>query len=406
MKDEIDYRKLEADVREQNKDEILKYLKSDCVYLWELCTEYIEQFGPAITIGTTAMRELKERHDVGEPLTADVDAGLRSNYFVGGRVERFKTGVHSGKWKVYDVNSMYPYVMSAFFHPIGAPSGRSRVVNADTYFVTASGFARGCFPSRDKNGVRFNHAFGTYSVTIHEWNAAMELGLFDCVEIHECVDFESSRMFYDYIMHFYNSRKAAKESGDKIRDIFYKFLLNNSYGKFAVNPENFKQYRITEDTCNLRLLGFEPEQIMEQFGLILWSKPTDEFKYANVATGASITGAARSVLMRGLSQAVNPMYCDTDCIICEDLPGVVIDKSVLGAWDVEKTGDSLAIAGRKMYALWDGPTCVKYACKGVKITPEQITRAAMGEVITYERESPTYRLDGTVDWITRRVRTV
>ncbi len=429
QKDEIDYALMEREVREQHKESILSYLKGDCVYLWQLCSEYVKTFGPALTIGGTAMKQLKERHDVGEPLTAENDAQLRKDYFIGGRVERFKVGVFEGAWKVYDVNSMYPFVMSSFYHPIGNPTSYGTSITPDTYFVTARGVNRGAFASRDDNGVTFSGGYGIYSVSIHEWIAAMELGLFDCEEVLETVDFAASRMFTDYILHFYNLRRMHKDSlkdhcktcavcdtnthdycsvgrFDFIYTLFYKFLLNNSYGRFAVNPENFKEYRLTDDITDLHWEGFQPSQLLMDFNLILWEKPSEDFQYANVGTGASITGAARSVLMRGLRRAINPMYCDTDCIICEDLSGVALHGSELGAWDTEKTGNMLAIAGRKMYALWDGTECVKYASKGVRITPEQVTRIAQGEVVTYEREVPTYRLSGAVEWITRKVRSV
>lgn len=401
----IDYGKMEQECREDHREEIQGYLKDDCVYLWQLCSEYVKTFGPALTIGSTAMKELRKRHDVLEPLTPENDASIRNRYFIGGRVERYKTGVFHGTFKVYDVNSMYPYVMSAFYHPVGNPSGVTTEVTPETYFITAKGYSHGCFARRDKNGVTFARGYGEYSVTIHEWNAAMELGLFRCDSITECINFTHSRMFSDYILHFYHARKFAKETGDKIKTIFYKFLLNNSYGKFAVNPENFKEYRLTDDQSDMRWHGYHPAQLLADFNLILWERPTEEFKYMNVGTGASITGAARSVLMRGLQGAVNPMYCDTDCIICEDLQGVTLHGSELGAWDTEKEGNKLAIAGRKLYALWSGENCVKYACKGVNITPEQIERIAMGEIVTYERDAPTYRLSGAVEWLTRKVRT-
>lgn len=426
-KDEIDYDLMEREVREQHKDKILDYLRKDCLYLWQLCSEYIKTFGPALTIGGTAMKELTKRHDVGEDFTAENDARIRKAYYIGGRVERYKVGVFEGDWKVYDVNSMYPYVMSAFYHPIGNPSYYGTIINKDTYFVTARGRNRGAFASRDDYGVTFGNEYGEFSVTIHEWNAALELGLFDCEEILETVDFEHSRMFYDYVHHYYNLRRSLKDELKShlytcktcdnknevycraatlliIYILFYKFLLNNSYGRFAVNPENFKEYRLTPDDEDLRWQGYEAAQLLADFNLILWERPTEEFHYANVATGASITGAARSVLLRGLQCATNPVYCDTDCIICEGLEGMPLHPSELGAWDLEKQGNLLAIAGRKLYALWDDDTCIKQASKGVNLTPEEIKRIAQGEIVTYTRDAPTFRLSGLVDWITRKVR--
>lgn len=418
-KDHIDYSWFEADVRESHREEILHYLRGDCVYLHELCCEYIKQFGPAITIGTTAMKELKKFHDIGETLNQDEDNAIRHKYFFGARVERYVVGVHRGDWKCYDVNSMYPHVMSSFYHPVGHPSSIGTTLNKDTYFITFRGYSDGAFPKRTKNGgVIFPKEHGIYNATIHEWEAAHELGLVQVDEILECVNFQQSRCFVDYITHYYGARKKARLDGDHMHELFYKFLLNNSYGKFAINPENFQEYRLTSNTYDMRWTGYSIAEIIESHNLILWSRDTKEFKYANIATGASITGASRAVLMRGLSGAVEPMYCDTDSIICRELTNVVIDKSQLGAWKLEKTGKLLAIAGRKMYALWqeserfktlDGCgilECVKYASKGVRITPQEITAVARGEVITYQREAPTYRLNGSVDWITRRVRMV
>ena len=423
QKTKIDYKKLEAAVREQHKTEIVNYLGDDCRFLFDLVSNYIDKFGPAITIGTTALKELRKFHNCGDWLTASQDATFRTTYFFGGRVERYKTGVFEGNWKVFDVNSMYPFVMSNFYHPIHHPEQPTDEITPNTYFVTATGYSNGAFPVRDKQRVMFPKKHGTFKVTIHEWNAAKELGLFECDKIVECQNFKYSRCFVDYIMHYYNLRSPWKhhleeckecavkrycEPGMKMRidDIFFKYLLNNSYGKFAINPDNFREYILTPDTHDMRFRGFSIDEIIEPFNMILWSKPSEEAKFNNIATGASITGGARSVLMRGLYNAVNPMYCDTDCIICEDLPGVSIDAAKLGSWACEKTGNVLAIAGRKMYALFQDQKCVKYASKGVRIEPADIVRVANGATVTYEREAPTYRLDGTVDWLVRRVRTI
>lgn len=445
QKTKIDYNKMKRDVREDNRTEIEEYLEDDCKFLHELCADYVNKFGTALTIGTTAMRELQKRHDIGLTMTEKDDACIRRPFFFGGRVERYQTGVLLGDWKVYDVNSMYPHVMASFMHPIGRSCGRmtgkNACVNEQTAFITARGYSRGAFPQRIKaNGiesVRFPTGYGEYSVTIHEWNAAIELGLFDLDELVETVDFWHWTDFSEYVHHYYNLRRVFKDhlrecevcddkervycdDGNRLRidDIFYKYLLNNSYGKFAINPRNFKECRLSHDWIDLRWEGYERAVEIPQHNLILWQKDVMGLqgftfgsdvrsKFVNVATGASITGAARSVLMRGLASAIDAVYLDTDCIICrgfEPVAGIEIDDANLGAWKLEKTGNRLAIAGRKMYALWQDAVCVKYASKGVRISPEEIERVALGETITDYRNAPTFRLDGSVEWLTRRVR--
>src|SRR6202000_2635440 len=62
-KDAIEYWKMEKEHRENYRDEILSYLRSDCVYLQRLITKWHELFGQEkITVGSTAMQEIRKRH--------------------------------------------------------------------------------------------------------------------------------------------------------------------------------------------------------------------------------------------------------------------------------------------------------------------------------------------------------
>jgi hypothetical protein len=408
QKTKIEYAKFYASSRETYKDEIQKYLKDDCVFLYELVTEYHRTFGNSLTIGGTAMKLLRQHHDIGMRMGPETDAQIRP-YFFGGRVERYGTGTFKGNWKVYDVNSMYPYVMCEFLHPIGLPyafhRGSHAVIDADTCFLTVRGMNKGAFPMRSKEGVRFNGKYGEYKVSIHEWRVAEELQLFELDEIVETVQFSERVRFDVYIDKYYGLRKEARDTGDKIREIFYKFLLNNSYGKFATNPANFKEYVLRnagENPGN----EYELYIYMKDFGIAIWQKPATDVEYYNIATGASITGAARSVLLRGLHRAKRAMYCDTDCIICESLDAN-LDKSLLGAWKLEAEGDQLDLVARKIYALTRKGECVKFACKGAVLTPEEIHRAAAGEQVTYYRDAPTYRMLGSkTEWLKRKIKSV
>lgn len=163
---------------------------------------------------------------------------------------------------------------------------------------------------------------------------------------------------------------------------------------------------------------------------IVWSKSSLDTSRYNVATGASITGAARSILLRGIATAKQPLYCDTDSIICKDLPLAKKDATELGAWKIEAEFDSAAIAGRKLYALFesrkenikklrdkandkkkfdksigsDGSLCVKQANKGVAVSAIDIWNVCCGDVIVSNRDAPSYKLDGSHNFISRRVR--
>ena len=138
----------------------------------------------------------------------------------------------------------------------------------------------------------------------------------------------------------------------------------------------------------------------------MWRKPAvGGGAYKDVAIAASITSAARSVLLHALASARRPVYCDTDSIICEGLSKrVKIDRTALGAWKLEASGDRLAVAGKKLYALRKGRRCVKKASKGVKVAPGEIERVARGGEVVWRSDVPNFSLLHGTRYIERRVR--
>src|SRR5690606_18866270 len=308
-----------------------------------------------------------------------------------------KKGILPGKWKVYDVNSMYPYVMKTFEHPVSAEMVSYTGKHAWTAleicdFAKITATSRGALPWREKSGsLSFPHATKTFFATGHEIRAALELGLLDIHAVDIAYRAVQHEKFDTFVDKFYNARLMAKKVGDEMRVLFYKLILNSAYGKLAQDPRDFRDWKIEQDVCGGE--GWIEEHTFPN-GWIIYSRPTTRPHFTqrwNIAGAASITGAARSVLLRGIHAAVNPIYCDTDSLICEDLP---LNKSAteLGAWKLEGVGDFAAIAGKKMYALLDGEKEVKFASKGIRATPHEIVRLAKGEEITYKIDAPAFRL--------------
>lgn len=425
-KDEIDYDKFEAKVREKHKTEILEYLKDDCVYLYELCKAFIEMFGTRLTIGGTAMKELKKVHTF-ECLGPITDSQIRKDYYYGGRVQCFKTGILSGEWKVYDVNSMYPYVMRDFIHPIGMPEGDTKKIRSTTCFISVEGKNYGAFPQRTKEGLRFDIEYGIFHISIHEWEAATRNNLFEPKRILRCVNFRDRDTLETFVTKFYNLRKQAKDIGDDIHSLFYKYILNSAYGKFSQNSESYFDNEITLGSESMPE-PWEPHIIYEaigesETGYIIWRKPSTMKTYYNVATGASITGAARSVLIDAIAKADTPIYCDTDSIICKSMD-VPNDSKTLGAWKLEARAYKACIAGKKLYALFgnccpdcgnsvqckgeckhpfhaDG--CVKQANKGVRIGASDVEAICNGKKIEWFNAAPSFKLNGDHTFIHRNI---
>ncbi|MDE2101028.1 MAG: hypothetical protein KGL39_27525, partial [Patescibacteria group bacterium] len=310
---DIDYMLMERHCREDHKEEILRYQKQDCIALFELVSAFIEEFGDILTIGSASMKQLKKFHDY-DSANEYFDAQFRKFYF-GGRCQCFETGVIDTTVKGFDLNSSYPYTMKSMMHPVSTEFSITGNVGKKTAFVTWEGKNYGAVPTRTKTGLDFTLEDGIFHSTIHEFNAGLETGTIRPHKILEAYHFTKLVSFQDFIEHFYFSRLAAKKAGNKFLDIFYKLILNSAYGKFAQNPEGFEDYIILPYGD----VPPEPFTLSQQNGkYAIWSKPSNMRTFYNVAAAASITGGSRATLLRGLSQATRPLYCDTDSIYCEE----------------------------------------------------------------------------------------
>lgn len=429
-KDAIDYNLFDSKIREQHRAKILKYFHKDLTALHELVVAFHSEFGDKLTIGAASMKQIKKRHKFTTG-NEEYDAKFRTDFYFGGRNQVFRSGVINGQIRVYDVNSMYPYVMHSFLHPIGTAYTVSNRIERDTVFVVAEGKNYGAFPTREKdNSLNFTRESGIFHTTIHEWKAALDTGAFKPTRVIKTYGWRSLGCFDDFVTHFFDARKLAKQNGDKIRTIFYKYVLNSGYGKFAQNPDNYFDWYITErsnrppdwhvcnKTCVMTTLHgvptcvkmWSPSYMHDDY--IIWQRPlqTKNLSWYNIATGASITGASRAVLLRGLHGATDPYYCDTDSIICRSLSRVRMDDYELGAWKLEATGRMAAIGGKKLYAIFDRPNpteakhCIKKAHKGARLTGQEVLKIVRGGTVDACNPVPAFKWDGTHTFTKRTIR--
>jgi hypothetical protein len=443
QKTKIDYRKMERNVRNKHKKEIQDYLYDDCRYLHNICCEFLREYGNHLTIGSAALYHLKKFHDIGESLTWKEDRDIRSKYYYGGRVQCFVQGMVQQNMQYVDVNSMYPYVMANYYHPKGHPTEENRRIISDkTFFVTVEGINHNALPMRMQDGgIRFDVKQGVFHCTIHEYLEAVKLGRFETHNILRTVDFEESIKFDAFVNHFYTRRqnatdtleKCAKYSEEwfhyKLHKDLNKNLLNNGYGKLGINPDNQLDYLIAAPDESL-FGWFDEHQmcqgdcgIIDDFGdrhyacngyhfsgifgdNFLWKKPSSYARVLHVAMGASITGAARSYLLRWIDHVEQPLYCDTDSLIFSgSLDGLPIHASALGSLKVEHADlDELAACGKKLYAIWRKGECMKVASKGGKLTEEQMREIAIGGGAISYNAAPTFSLSGKTSFQMRTFR--
>lgn len=465
-KGDIDYAKLESNVREQHREEISRYLKRDCTSLYKLVTSFIERFGNKITVGATAIAQLSEFHPVARRDKSH-DGDFRPFYF-GGRVECFESGVlrpsaSTVVFVIHDVNSMYPKAMEGFDHPasegyvfIGTEQANT-IFNKKTgrlkgfsgmYFMHFRGWNKGALPCRfDKDGepitytetgkptrpihsTSYDTPYGDFYACSHEIEAAIELGLLEVETIHFARTPFVCQRFKDYVDHWMAEKIKFKtlqttdpdnEMSHKANETFAKLMLNSAYGKFAADPSKYKEHYFRnidddeqiEDFINWRQNNPEAELLEFSAPIQIWQAPApSEEGYFDVAVAASITSAARSILLRAIRGANRPIYCDTDSLISEGISGVTIDDKELGAWKFEGSCTELYVAGKKMYCAVDavlnkdGTLKDKIASKGAKLGREDIRLLASREVefIEWKNAAPNFKLSGGVQFVKRKIR--
>lgn len=408
----IDYAILERPVRLANKKEIRDYQKDDCVYLHDLVSGFHKLAGDRITIASAALPLLNSMHGF-ERLTGDaMDARFRE-YFYGGRCQCFETGRlkprFGDRFFLYDRNSMYPAVMRDAMHPISATMDLQTDIDERTDFACIIAKNDGCLPTRAADGgLDFTMKYGTFFATIHEIKAGLDTGTLRIDKVKHAWAFHKKANFSAFVERFYALRLDAKADKDLVLDILFKLILNSAYGKFALNPRKFKQWLFTTaEIPKPQRSKDEPEgwQMHSTEGdVMVWCRPNPRrFGFYNVATAASITGAARANLHRNLALAKRPIYCDTDSIICEGFKGE-LNETELGGWKLEAMGDLVGIAGKKMYCLLNESELIKKASKGVMLSAQQILDACDGKEIKYKNPVPNFVLGGVPEWINRTIK--
>lgn len=410
-KSQIDYQIMRADLREKHKDEILVYLKDDVLTLFEGVMYFRHDFGDAITIGSAALKEFRKIHPF-QRIGASDDMLFRHFYF-GGRCQCFKVGVFKNPlvpFKIFDVNSMYAAVMKNFRHPISAKYEIKKVITNKTTFVCIEAENDGALPMRAiSNGISsldFTQESGKFFAGIHEVNTALELGILRIKKVLYTIEHAETASFGGFVDWVTEKKIAMEVSGQKARRNNYKRVGNSCYGKFAQDPNNYRD-NIIVPVKEIPDAPWTPSFIGDEYAI--YEKSSSRRYYNNVAIGASITSAARSILLRGLAASSNPHYCDTDSVICNNFQGD-IDPLKLGAWKLEASGDTLAIAGKKTYVLRKGNEVVKMASKGVPTKHARLsdTLYAMAEnrdaFFDIPNPIPNFKLDGSVRYVTRRIR--
>ncbi len=236
-KKDIDFAKMEKEVREQHRDEIISYLKQDVLGLFAALEKFFETYGQEITLASTCFKTLKKQFGMPHVRTSlDFDNKFRSFYFAG-RVQFFGLGKFASRkgkknFSICDINSAFPWAMR-FNHWFSADyitTDKPPSNNKENCFYEITCDSDGILPCREKSG---GVAFPVvkqqrFYATGWEYFAGLELGKIRNVKLHAVHIPVEIRQFADYINHFYALKKKADEEGNQAERDFNKLFMNGA----------------------------------------------------------------------------------------------------------------------------------------------------------------------------------
>lgn len=381
-KGDFDFDEIEkwTDMEGEKRNELLRYLKRDCVSLFEVLQRFTNilmeltdgNCPPQLTVGSTAMTAYRahfmsdnlEIPNCYEPdAEVDPETCFRKSYF-GGRTEVYKK--YGQNLKHYDVNSLYPYCYTKKPIPIGKVSNTGRNFPLEDTDIGGVVKIRGYVPPECCNTIpvlpyRFTPEesqaekviFPTGKIegwyTAKEVRYALEVGAIENIEIVDSYASEYGYPFKEYGENLYELKNSIDKSEKPGKYKIVKFLLNSFYGKFGM--ERFhKSVKIGPVTKEFQE---EKEMINPELANrgVMLEEEESFAPYILPRVASSITAQARIEMhkwfMKVYQKGGEVWYCDTDSIVTNiDLP----EGEKLGEMDLEGELDEGIFLAPKVYA--------------------------------------------------------
>lgn len=355
-KGDIDFH-LERPVGYKPTDIEVEYVKIDCAIVALALEQQFEQGMRRMTVGSDSLfefttltggKKLFER--VFPVLPIGIDADIRHAYRGGFTFVNPKHQGHITRGgRVYDVNSLYPYIMQERILPYGHPvpcEGLPTVDALHPLFVVSVTFRARLRPGmipciQVKNSPHF--AATQYQNIIEEpvtlFATNVDLALWeehydmDILSYNGGYKFKGTKGLFDRFIDKWGEVKRNADGG--LRTIA-KLFLNSLYGKFATNPD---------------VTGKVP--VLENGVVQLRRGPDESRNPVYTAMGVFITAWARDLTIRAAQQHYDVFaYADTDSLhllVDNDPETLTIDKHAMGAWKRELVFERALFARAKCY---------------------------------------------------------
>jgi hypothetical protein len=295
---------------------------------------------------------------------------LELEAYRGGRCEAFFIGRPKGRrFYKLDVNSMYPYVMANYDHPV-APLWKGRGLSLRKLKEFLARFWVIAEVTLDTNepvyGIRRKGKLifptGRFRAVLcgEEIRYALEHGHIKAVG--RFAIYKKSSPFRTYVNYFWQLRQEAKAQGNAVLERNAKLFLNALYGKFGQRGRKDIVITAGEEVGWGYMVTVHAETGKSSIVRLLGDTAIESAKegvgwYASPALAASVTAAARVYLWLLMKAAGrnNVYYCDTDSLIVNE-EGLrklrpFINPSQLGLLKLEGETDYLEVRGVKNYVF-------------------------------------------------------
>lgn len=311
---------------------------------------------------------------------------LEREAYKGGRNECFRTGLLAGHWNLYDINSMYPFVMSTKLFPTKLKYYSKHKTLADLdklleqYAVIAQVKLNTLEPAYCiKLNDKLTFPVGEFEATLCTPELKYAIANNHIAEVKSVAVYEQAEIFAGYVGEIYNLKTKAKLQSEALNANKYKLLLNSLYGKFGQKGLVFINQFHDMEIPSRAWLEFDVEKgTTERFralsGLVQKLDCQIESRDSFPGIAAHVTAEAR-MLLWSIIKSVGPgnvAYCDTDSVLIspegEKRLKYPVHKTDLGALSVDGEYDYVRIFGCKDYEMGK-----KKRTKGVKKTAEWIT---------------------------------
>lgn len=278
----------------------------------------------------------------------------------------------SGPITVFDVNSMYPFCMKEYKHPIELMDA-IRQPSMDTARRLIEKFWCCADVEVDTDGESYPkrhgqfviYPTGRFSTTLcgSELQQAFVRG--DCRGIANLCVYHSGRPFRGFIDTWHSRRMRAIEAGKDVEQRFCNLMMQALYGKLAQQTPMWK-------TCGLEIppvrwgTYFGQKEgnglpcIMRAIGGVSqYQGERRNCRHTFTAAAASVTSAARTYMQSliGMCPLNSIVYMDTDSLFClPQATRVLTDVSLvhptqLGMLKIKGVYDNVVIHGQKDYEL-------------------------------------------------------